>query len=251
MSTDLIRKNNMFKNIIMIVLLSLLCACRTTTGSKTHPSTLPTIEAIAQGGLTSNGLDQYAAYSPSQNDERINNLDVINMKVFGVSELDGDYQVDNNGIIKLPLIGEVRASGRTPLGLAGILEEKYEAGYLNNAEVSVFRSKAEKQKEYITVDGSVSKPGRFVIEGQSTLLRGVALAGGLTDLANEKRVLVFREQNGERHIAGFNLAEIRDGNTADPKIYSEDIIVVDGRTIRPEYREFLRAVPLLALFTRF
>ena len=81
-----------------------------------------------------------------------------------------------------------------------------------------------------------------------TLLQAIALSGGPSDNANTRRVVVFRQIEGKRHAAGFDLKEIRQGNAEDPIVYANDIIVVDGSEARRTYGEFLRSVPLLALF---
>lgn len=181
--------------------------------------------------------------------ERLAPLDIITVSVFGAPDLNGDYQVDFEGKLKMPLIGEVQAAGRTPLGLAGMLEQRYEESYLQNAEVTVLMKEAREQ--FVTIDGSVAKPGQYPLTGKTTLMQAVALSGGVDEFANLKRVVVFREVDGVRHVAGFNLAEIRDGTFPDPEIMQNDIVIVDGSDLRRDYRDVVRAIPVLTIFRPF
>lgn len=212
----------------------LVVACQT-RGTEGLPTALPTINPVQTVGAPG---------------ERLAPLDIISVSVFGAPDLNGDYQVDFEGKLKLPLIGEVQAAGRTPLGLAGLLEQKYEESYLQNAEVTVLMKTAREQ--FITVDGAVQKPGQYPLTGKTTLMQAVALSGGVSeDTANMKRVVVFREVEGVRHVAGFNLADIRDGTFPDPEIVQNDIVIVDGSNLRRDYRDIVRAIPVLTIFRPF
>ncbi|MEM1391458.1 MAG: polysaccharide biosynthesis/export family protein [Pseudomonadota bacterium] len=179
-------------------------------------------------------------------DIRIGPLDLIGVRVFGVEELDGKYQVDHLGQVKMPLIGTVRATGYTSLQLAAILEYKLGETYLQDPDVNV--TILEGIGEQVTIEGSVAKPGMYKLDGQITLLQAVALGGGTTRDANPERVIVFRTVDDERRAAGFNLRDIRAGKAEDPAIFGNDIVVVDGSAARQTYGDFLRSVPLIALF---
>ncbi len=179
-------------------------------------------------------------------DVRIGPMDLLEISVFGAPDLDDSYQVDFEGKLKLPLVGTIPAAGFTASELATHLERRLGETYLQDPDVTVRVSEA--SKRFMTVDGSVENPGMYPVEGQLTLLQAIALSGGPSDNANTRRVVVFRQIEGKRHAAGFDLKEIRQGNAEDPIVYANDIIVVDGSEARRTYGEFLRSVPLLALF---
>lgn len=179
-------------------------------------------------------------------DMRIVPMDMLRVKVFGVSELDGSYQVDHLGRMKMPLIGEVDAKGYTALQLASILERRLEDNYLQDADVTV--SIEESRSEQVTVEGSVNKPGMFPVQGQIRLLQAVALAGGTSQSANPRKVVIFRQIEGERMAAGYDLTAIRRGEADDPIVFGNDIIVVDGSEARQRYGDILRSIPLLSFF---
>lgn len=176
---------------------------------------------------------------------RINPLDTLEVRVFGVDELNGEYQVDHLGRMKMPLIGEVQAKDYTALQLALVLEDRLEENYLQHADVTV--TIEESDREQVTVEGSVNKPGMFPVEGQIGLLQAVALAGGTSDLANPRKVVIFRQVEGQRMAAGYDLTAIRRGEADDPKVFGNDIIVIDGSEARRTYGDFIRAVPLLGI----
>lgn len=182
-------------------------------------------------------------------DMKISPLDLLEVSVFGAEDLDGSYQVDFEGMLKMPLIDPFRASGFTPTELGVLLRAKLGEKYLQNPEVTV--RIAETQGRFLTVDGSVRSPGLYPVEGQMTLLQAVAQSGGPDDTAKPSRVLIFRQIDGERRAAGFNLVKIREGEADDPLVYVNDIIVVDGSAARRNYGEVLRSLPLVALFLAF
>ena len=146
----------------------------------------------------------------------------------------------------MPLIGGVEAQGLTSFELAELIETKLAAEYIQNAEVNVSFERI--TEERITVDGTVRNPGIYDISGETTLLQAIALAGGMGELADTKQVLVYRNIDGGRAAAGFDIEKIRDGVAEDPRIYGNDLIVVDGSRTKATHREVLKNVPLLTFF---
>lgn len=179
-------------------------------------------------------------------DLRIAPQDRLLISVYGVPELGGEYIVDQDGNVKIPLIGEVPAIGYSQNKFANILESALEESYLQNADVTVLIE--ESIARQITVDGAVEDPGQYPVEGKMHLLQAIAVAGGPDENANPKRVVIFREINGQRMAAAFDLTAIRRGEAQDPLVYGNDIVVVDGSAIRSEYGNIIRTLSTLALF---
>ena len=65
-------------------------------------------------------------------DLRIGPMDMLNVSVFGVDELNGEYQVDTLGIVKLPLVGEISAKGYTAIEFSRELERRLGETYLQH-----------------------------------------------------------------------------------------------------------------------
>ncbi|QNM83191.1 polysaccharide export protein [Sphingomonas sabuli] len=180
---------------------------------------------------------------------RIAPMDKLAIRVFGMDDLTGDYQVDLRGNISLPLIGEVPAMDKTPAELDTVLTDRFGEKYLQNPDVSVGIKEATGHN--ITVDGSVEKPGTYPVVGPMTLMQAVALAQGTDEFANLRRVAVFRTIDGTRKAAAFDLVSIRRGEMPDPQVYSGDIVIVDGSSIKQAQKKLIQAFPLLSIFRPF
>jgi polysaccharide export outer membrane protein len=179
-------------------------------------------------------------------DYRIGAQDLLEISVFGVDELKHQARVNSNGLINAPLVGSVMAGGRTVPELERELAVKYADGYLQNPQVSIFVKEYTSQR--VTLEGAVKKPGIYPLTGKTTLLQAVAMAEGLDEFADLEGVVLFRNVNGERKAAAFDLAAVRRGEMADPQVYGDDIIVIERSGSKSAFREFLRTVPALGLF---
>ena len=101
----------------------------------------------------------------------------------------------------------------------------------------------------MTVEGSVKNPGVVPVAGSITLLQAIAMARGVDDLANPRRVAVFRQVGGKRTAAAFDLVSIRRGQSADPQIYAGDVVIVDGSGLKQVQKNLFQSIPLLTIFT--
>ncbi|KPP95376.1 polysaccharide biosynthesis/export family protein [Erythrobacter sp. HL-111] len=182
-------------------------------------------------------------------DYRIAPLDKVLVNVFQVEQFSGEYQVDLTGRINLPLIGAVEAVNQTTDELQARLKERLSAEYLKNPDVTVGIVSATGSN--ITIDGAVRRPGVYPNFGSMTLVQAVAVGGGLDNTANPKRVFVFRQIDGERMIAGFDLTTIRKGQEPDPEIFRGDIIVVEGSRRKETMDNLFRSVQTFGIFRPF
>ena len=188
--------------------------------------------------------------SPAAADYRIGAQDMLEVNVFGIEELKREVQVDGGGKVVLPLVGQMQAGGKTPGEFSGDLETALKAKYMKNPQVIVTVKNAQSQR--VTIDGAVNKPGVYPLSGPTTLLQAISLGGGPDQkLANVKKVGVFRQVGGKRHAAFFNLSQIRTGQSEDPQIYGNDIIVVDTSSGSRFIQNFQGVFPILSLFRPF
>ena len=176
-------------------------------------------------------------------------MDTVSVKIFRMPDLSGDYQVDLTGQISMPLIGEIRAVDLTTAQLDERLTSRFGEKYLENPDISV--GIKESAKRSVTVDGAVKSAGAYASVGDLTLMQAIALAGGVTEDSNPRRIAVFRTIGGQRQAAAFDLVSIRRGEVADPKIYAGDIIVVDGNSVKAAYRQIVQGFPILSIFRPF
>ncbi len=197
-------------------------------------------------------VDLQAAHTTGvpQAEYRIGVGDKLNVRVFQVPDLSFDeLVVDTSGDIQMPLIGAVRASGLTSGELSTEIATKLSSQYLRNPQVTVTVKEAASQK--ITVDGAVTKPGVYEMRGSTSLLQAVAMAEGPTRVADLTKVAVFRTIDGQRSVALFDLAAIRQGRAEDPTVLGDDVIVVDTSRLNAALREIVSAVPALSVFRVF
>jgi|SRR3954462_616160 polysaccharide biosynthesis/export protein len=169
---------------------------------------------------------------------RIGPLDALDISVLQEPDLSTKAApVDAFGNVNLTMIGDVRASGKTAGELAKEVAALYGQRYLKSPQVSVVVSKPVAQK--VSVQGEVTQPGVYPIEGPTTLLGALSLARGETEVAALNDVVVFRTVNGQRSGAVFDLAQIRSGQAPDPQIRSNDMIIVGLSGSRRNWRDIL------------
>jgi polysaccharide export outer membrane protein len=157
---------------------------------------------------------------------RIEPLDTLDINVSQVEDLSRTVQVDSGGRILLPLVGQMQAAGRTPSELSGDIAAALKTRYMKDPQVVVGVKEA--QGEKITIDGAVQAPGMYPLAGPTTLMQAVSMAKGADPhFANVHRVAIFRQIDGERRSAFYDLAQIRSGRADDPPVYGSDIVVVD------------------------
>lgn len=178
---------------------------------------------------------------------RINPQDRLTITVFREPDMSvEEAPVETGGTLVLPLIGRIKAAGKTTAGLAGEIQSQLGARYLVDPRVSVIV--AESKAQSVTVDGAVGIPGVYGLQGDTTLLQAIALARGATRTATFDKVAVFRTINGQRHGALFNIADIRGGQAADPVLQSGDYVVVGTSGIKALGYDLLSLAPAAALF---
>ena len=213
-------------------------------------------------GACSSGRGGNVAYEPenfgapdveslavSPVDARISPQDKLEIRVFQVQDLTGEFIVDSAGQISFPLIGSVTAAGKTTSELSQQLAARLGAKYLQSPKVQV--SIKELSEQTVTVDGSVRQPGVFPVRGATSLMKAIALARGTAPDANTSRVVVFRTVNGQKMAGAFDLAAIRRAQANDPIVYGNDIIIVDGNRARSVFGDLLASIPLLAILRPF
>ncbi len=168
--------------------------------------------------------------------------DLLELQIFGVVDLNRTVRVNSRGFISLPLIGLVQAAGLTSEQLESVLAEKLAKDYLQNPQVSVFIQEYTSQR--VTVEGAVKKPGVYPLKGRTTLLQTLAIAEGLTSVADANGIKVFRTdpQTGNRTTLVFDLEKIRIGEISNPEVRNEDIVQVGasaGKSLAKGIIEFI------------
>lgn len=119
--------------------------------------------------------------------------DKVRIIVFGEEDLGGEFVVDDAGFLRLPLIGQLAAGGRTVRQLEDDIAAKLSAQYLKNPRVSV---EVLNYRPFYII-GEVNKPGEYPFVANMSVLNAVAVAGGYTYRANESSVYIRRKGSKE------------------------------------------------------
>jgi polysaccharide export outer membrane protein len=235
-----------FRHLFLLLMASLALAMLAACGSAPvrNPNLVQGQPLQAPDTTTSSG-----AYEGGT-DYRIGAQDLLEISVFGIDDLSRTVRVNSNGQISLPLIGGVLAGGKTIPELEQAIGAKLKNGYLQDPQVTVFVKEFTSQR--VTLEGALNKPGIYPLTGKTTLLQAIAMAQGVDeDTADLQGVVVFRQVDGKRMGAVFDLAQVRAGLMPDPQVYGDDVIVVEQSGSKSAFRRFIQSVPAIGLFRWF
>jgi polysaccharide export outer membrane protein len=150
--------------------------------------------------------------------------DVLTVTVWKEPTLSGSILVRPDGMISLPLLGDVQASGLTPLQLKEQIETKLRK-FVQDPNVSVVIGQIHSKIVYLL--GEVGKKGPIEMTPGMTLLEAIASAGGLTEYANAKRMYILRDEGGKHlKIPVHYKQALKGDSTFDLAVKPGDTIVV-------------------------
>lgn len=173
--------------------------------------------------------DLHAATSPTaahDNTFIIGNNDVLAVNVWKEPDISRSIPVRSDGKISLPLVGEIQASGETPLKLEENIARRLRS-FIEQPEVTVIVQQINSEK--FNVLGMVTKPGTYSLVGSATVLDAIALAGGFRDFAKQKSIYVLRQNSdGTQTRLLFNYKEVIKNRNAAQNIMLQprDTIIV-------------------------
>jgi len=151
--------------------------------------------------------------------------DVLDISVWKDEALTRSCVVRPDGVFSFPLIGEVRAEGRTATQIKTEIEKKLDR-YVPGATVSLEVKQVNSLIIYVI--GKVNNPGRFVMNTNVNVLQALATAGGLNVFAKRNRIKVFRQADNETVIFPFEYDDVVDGTHLDRNIMLKrgDVVVI-------------------------
>ena len=161
---------------------------------------------------------------PAQADEYLLSPgDKISIQVYGEKELTfSAMSVPYDGIIRFPFIGEIAVTGKSEQELANIITVKLKEGYLLDPQVTV----SVVQYRPIFVGGAVENPGLRQFLPNMDVEKIVAMAGGFSERADQKNILVLRSQdNSSEEISAELTTRVLPGDVITVRTIPEDQIV--------------------------
>jgi polysaccharide export outer membrane protein len=125
--------------------------------------------------------------------------DQVRVITFSDEQLTGDFRVNDNGTIALPLIGPIKAAGLTTTELAGKVAGELEARNLyKNPSVSVEVT----NYRPVFILGEVNRPGQYPYQPGMTVVTAAAVAGGFTYRAIDNEASIVRS-TGDHPVEGL------------------------------------------------
>jgi polysaccharide biosynthesis/export protein len=160
--------------------------------------------------------ERKAADLQAQENYLIGPNDVLMINVWKEPDITRSLPVRTDGMISLPLAGDIQAAGRTPKQLQGDIAEKLKA-YISAPEVTVIVQ--EIKSKTFNVLGEVAKPGSYVIAKPTTVLDAIAMSGGFKDFAKKKNIYVLRRTADNKQVKlPFNYPDVVKGKNLDQNI---------------------------------
>src|SRR5438046_2461673 len=197
-----------------------------------HTALLSSFIAVAIQALTVGGpspaardADKKAAPQPPAlvDDYRLGAGDKLRIEVYKDTQLSQSVQIRPDGKITLPLVGDVSATGMTPLELRDSLAKSL-TEYITNPTVTVIVVEAESAHAFVM--GEVSHPGPVQLHGPTTVLQALAMAGGFKEFANTKDVKVLRPKGNGLETLRFNYKDVLSGDAKPFYLKAGDTVIV-------------------------
>ena len=145
-----------------------------------------------------------AARSPENPTYVVGPNDVLSIRVLGEAELSANYTVDSDGTITFPFLQRVPVGGRTVKEIEILLTRLLDGDYIRKPQISA--TIANYRSRSIFVIGEVKQPGRYTIEGQTTLLEVIAQAGSFLTTAGPTIILQRYKEGMTGVVAGTPVA---------------------------------------------
>lgn len=208
-------KFSFLQALVLVVILGLQSAQSQAPGSDKA--------ATASGTAAS---DSGASNKPHDDTFIIGNDDVLAISVWKEPDLTKSIPVRSDGKISLPLVGEMQATGKTPLQLERDLTEKLK-GFITAPEVNVIVQQVNSRK--FNILGEIGKPGSYPLTADTTIVDAIATAGGFRDFAKKTGVYVLRKTaDGRQTRLSFNYKNFIKGKDTNQniKIEPDDTIIV-------------------------
>jgi polysaccharide biosynthesis/export protein len=191
------REGSLFSLLGACLLLSLFTGCQTSSKA-TGESSAPTNVTLSAG-------------------------DTIKISFTGAPEFNQTQKIRADGKVGLPLVGEVKASGKTLPAFQNELIGLYKP-QLRNSDLLVTLESGAGQ---VVVSGAVGRPGKLEFDRPTTVFQAIMEAGGISQYGNLKKVRIVRIVNGEQQSQVMDLTGTLKGKPSQAVYVKDgDVIVV-------------------------
>lgn len=179
--------------------------------------TVVTFAAPARGVAQESSSSHASLSVPASPTYKIGPGDVLDVDVWQNAELTfKNLPVRPDGKISIPLLNDVQAAGLTAMQLSDNIANGLKKYVKGDPVVTVVVAQVNSQRYYVL--GEVMHPGVFALLPGLTALQAISTAGGFTQFANEKKVYILRESNGQAQKLPFNYKEVVQGKDLQQNI---------------------------------
>jgi polysaccharide export outer membrane protein len=188
----------------------LLAACSSSRAPSVPAAATGSAGAVATPTDAATAAETVAGYTLGPGDR-------VRLTVFRHEDLSGEFDVDGEGFLALPLVGEIRGAGMNARQLESQIEDQLkEGGYLVNPQVSL---EVLNYRPFYII-GEVNNPGSYQYVNGMTVINAVALAGGFSYRADQDDIIITRGGSEGRRLEDVRL---------DTAVLPGDIIEVTER----------------------
>ena len=206
------------------VLAMLVAGCATPGGTQTSGAGAASAKVTAKPGGAAAGTAAAAKEAVAGSYE-IGPEDLLEISVWREKDLQREVLVRPDGWLTFPLVGNLRAAGKTTQELQAEITQRLRK-YIPDPVVTVTLQKIQGLKVFVI--GKVGKPGEYMVGRYIDVLQALTLAGGLTPFAKEDEIKILRKQGARERIIPFNYSEVKRGRNLDQNIRLEpgDVVMV-------------------------
>ena len=150
--------------------------------------------------------------------------DMLHVQVFDTPELEQRVRVPDSGAIALELIGEINVAGQSPAEAAALIRKALiSGGYMLRPQVSVLVESY--ASENVSVLGQVKAPGTYSILAPRSILDVIAMAGGLTEIA-DRNITIERKSDFGHAVEYFLANKSKEALKDQAMVYPGDRVLV-------------------------
>ncbi len=194
------------------------------TASTNAKTATPSAQPSAGGGDVPQEVKPPSAPKPQTDPAYIVGIaDSLVISVWKEPDFSGPVVVRPDGIITVPVIGDIHVAGLTTLQVQDILTEKLKS-VVTEPQVTVIVRDIRSRKVYLV--GKVGRPGGVMLTGHETVLQVLAEAGGPSQFAKSQKMYVLRTVGDHQKRIPFNYKKVLSGSQPDIELDVGDVIVV-------------------------
>ena len=182
-----------------------------------------TLESVPVAPV-SQGQGGQAVQAAVNGDYVLRGGDTIEMIVYREQDLNIRSKIGKDGMVQMPLLGEVKLGGLTVRSATALVRDRYNADYL--VEPQIYLNVAAYNTTKFTIIGQVNKPGTYEYSESEPLglLEAIGMAGGFTRIADRGHVVVKRREGDKMRTVKVNAKKLTDSGGDQFPIQSGDVI---------------------------